>query len=263
MGAAQRARPRGLPRGLPLWPPEAGRLRAGNKRVGRLAGCALTSALAGPEHALLSSRPLLEKPSRRLAQCSSSRRAGIPSVCSSIPPPFLPSLQWHQTPSEDKSVLAPMCGSEDARALTSGAHGSAGEDTQALLWGHPRRWWAAWTDILQVSSAKALHEEAPRGLSQGRQGLCAAQRSGSTLCPRVSARRVREPFPAPWHSSINTAAKCTSHHANICQIDRSRHPGLTVRSAGGPRRALLGACVGPRLLRLPLGRLQAALWAGP
>ena len=48
-----------------------------------------------------------------------------------IPPPLLSSLQWHQTPSEDKSVLAPMCTGKEARARTSGAHSSMGEDPEA------------------------------------------------------------------------------------------------------------------------------------
>ncbi|MXQ91783.1 hypothetical protein E5288_WYG004498 [Bos mutus] len=38
---------------------------------------------------------------------------------------------WHQTPPEDKSVLAPMCAGEDARTRTSGAHSSMGEDPEA------------------------------------------------------------------------------------------------------------------------------------
>ena len=77
-----------------------------------------------------------------------------------------------------------MCASEDARALTSGAHGAvARTQKQTLLWGHPRRWWAVWTDFLGVISAKALHDETPHGLFQVRQGLCAAQLSRSTLCP--------------------------------------------------------------------------------
>lgn len=131
-----------------------------------------------PQHALLSSRPLLEKRSRRLAQPSPARRAGTPASA----PPFPLPLLFAGAPN---AFLAPKCGSEDARAPTAGAHGAAGEDTQAPLWGHPegagRRGLPA-----SASAAEALHEGAPRGLARG--GRASARESWRAVCASPSQR---------------------------------------------------------------------------
>lgn len=117
--------------------------------------------------------------------------------------PFLRhfSLQWHQTPSEDKSVLAPMCASEDAKGpdLRPTAQ-VARTQKQTLLWGHPRRWWAVWTDFLKSSAPAALHDETPPWpFSQVWQGPSVRPSSpGRTLCPSLGT---------PLHSASQRLAQ--------------------------------------------------------